>query len=42
MNISSFFAENVVRGNAVQKISIFPPKVLVCRRKNFSSHIFID
>jgi len=35
-----FYAENVVRGNAVQIFPIFPPKVLVYMGPIFSSHVF--
>ena len=35
------FAEIVVRGNSMQIVQVFPPKVLVYIRKNFSSHLLI-
>ena len=35
-----FFAENVVRGNAVQIFSNFPAKSLSIYRKSFSRHLF--
>ena len=39
--ILNFFAENVVRGNAVQIFSIFPPKVLVLKHVIFHSHVVL-
>ena len=39
VNSFQFFAENFARVNAVQKILIFPPKVLVYFLKIFSSYL---